>query len=148
MKRQVPAQSGFTLIELIIVVAIIGILAAVALPSYREHVVRTNRAMAAGCLMEIAQMTERHYATNLSYTGAPQVGTPQLALQCIADLAEEYQFAGPNNIPVDGQSFTLTAAPRPGSAQEASDGARCGTLGLDNTGEKSATGSLGVAECW
>ena len=140
MKRQVPAQSGFTLIELIIVVAIIGILAAVALPSYREHVVRTNRAMAAGCLMEIAQMTERHYATNLTYNAAPLP-----ALQCRDDLAAEYNFAV--EIPdLDGQSFRLTASPQ--DAQLASDGARCGNLGLDNTGAKSATGSLGVAECW
>ena len=138
MKRQVPAQSGFTLIELIIVVAIIGILAAVALPSYREHVVRTNRAMAAGCLMEIAQMTERHYATNLTYNAAPLP-----ALQCRDDLAAEYDFAVITN---GGQGFTLTAVPQ--GAQAASDGARCGTLGLDNTGAKSATGSLGVAECW
>ena len=140
MKRQVPAQSGFTLIELIIVVAIIGILAAVALPSYREHVVRTNRAMAAGCLMEIAQMTERHYATNLTYNAAPLP-----ALQCTGDLAAEYVFAAPV-ITNGGQGFTLTAVPQ--GAQAASDGARCGTLGLDNTGAKSATGSLGVAGCW
>ena len=139
MKRQVPAQSGFTLIELIIVVAIIGILAAVALPSYREHVVRTNRAMAAGCLMEIAQMTERHYATNLTYNAAPLP-----ALQCTGDLAAEYDFAAV--ITNGGQGFTLEADPR--GAQEASDDARCGTLRLDNTGAKSATGSLGVAECW
>lgn len=139
MKRQMPAQSGFTLIELIIVVAIIGILAAVALPSYREHVVRTNRAMAAGCLMEIAQMTERHYATNLTYNAAPLP-----ALQCRGDLAAEYDFAV--EITNGGQGFRLTASPK--DAQLASDGARCGNLRLDNTGAKSATGSLGVAGCW
>ena len=58
---------GFTLIELMITVAIIGILAAIAYPSYVEHIYRSRRAEAEATLMELAQWMERNYMVNLSY---------------------------------------------------------------------------------
>ncbi|HWK49253.1 MAG TPA: type IV pilin protein, partial [Steroidobacter sp.] len=63
-------QRGITLIELMVVMVIIGILTAIAYPSYQRHVARTHRNAAAACLSQIAQAMERRYTTNLSYVGA------------------------------------------------------------------------------
>jgi type IV pilus assembly protein PilE len=57
-------QKGFTLIEIMVVVAIIAILAAIALPSYSEYMARTRRGTAASCLLEVGQLVERHYTKN------------------------------------------------------------------------------------
>ena len=60
-------HTGFTLIEVMIVVAVIGILAAIAYPSYQESVTKTRRSAAQGCLVEMAQFMERFYTTNMRY---------------------------------------------------------------------------------
>ncbi|MFA0810493.1 type IV pilin protein [Microbulbifer epialgicus] len=70
MKR----QSGFTLIELMIVVAVVGILAGIAWPSYLNHVRTASRADAQGALMGLAQAMEKHYTQNGSYAGAAAGG--------------------------------------------------------------------------
>ena len=66
MKKASSIQ-GFTLIEVMIVVAVIGILAAIAYPSYQESVTKTRRSAAQGCLVEMAQFMERFYTTNMRY---------------------------------------------------------------------------------
>ena len=83
-------QSGFTLIELMITVAIIGILLSVALPSYQNYVMKTRRAVAASCLVEHAQFMERFRTTNLTFTGA---NLASFSSPCLADSQASYTFA-------------------------------------------------------
>ncbi|WP_426148396.1 type IV pilin protein [Polaromonas sp. DSR2-3-2] len=133
-------QLGFTLIELMITVAIIGILAAIALPSYQEYVVRTRRVTAGACLMEMAQFMERQYATAMSYAVA--LPTPG----CQAELTGLYGFAFATGEPT-ASTYIIEATPT--GAQ--SNDTKCGVLSVKHTGAKgvsTSTSSSVIAECW
>lgn len=105
---------GFTLVELMIVVAVIGILAAIAYPSYVRYIVRSNRVDAQRELVQIQQMMERHYTAFGTYAGAAlgvesnhSVGPAQIVRgnQAIYALS----FAG---VPPDASSYRIRATPR------------------------------------
>lgn len=131
---------GFTLIETMVVVAIIGILAAVAYPSYQEHVRRGNRAEAKGILLEMAQLLERNYTEanrydktggggdfTLPVTQSPKTGTAKYTIRFAAGPAQN--------------TYTLEAVPTGSMASDP-----CGTLTLTHTGVRGAGGD--VTECW
>ena len=136
--------AGFTLIEVMIVLAIVAILASVALPSYQSYVVRTQRATAATCLADAAQFMERVYATNLRYDLNNGTATTLPATQCRNDLASRYTIALDAGA-LQQRSFSVSATPL--GAQAAADAA-CATLAIDQTGTKSISGSSSVAACW
>ena len=96
MKR----SKGITLIELLIVVAIVGILAAVAAPSYREYILRGEYSAAQQALMGLAQAMEQHYAQNLTYTGASNAST---------DVPSVYVSWAPSDGPESAKKYNLTA---------------------------------------
>jgi len=140
-------QKGFTLIEIMIALVIVAILAAVALPSYRGQVVRTRRAAAETCLMELAQFMERFYTVNLAYdktTGGKAVALPAKAShQCQKDLDGFYTFSLSS---VKSREYALLATPA-----AAQPDTQCGALTLDQAGVKGLKDSKlkdNVAKCW
>ncbi|WP_272887738.1 type IV pilin protein [Caldimonas thermodepolymerans] len=139
-------HGGFTLIELMIVVVVIAILAAIAYPSYQEHVVKSRRATAQACLLELGQFMERFYATNMRYdqtTGGAAVALPQT--QCGRDLAGFYAFQFADEEPTAG-TYEIEAVPQ--GAQAKGD-TLCGTLSVNQRGEKKVgVEGTAVSACW
>ncbi|KGK42840.1 hypothetical protein LH51_04240 [Nitrincola sp. A-D6] len=134
---------GFSLIELMIVVAIVAILASIAYPSYQNSIIKTRRGNATACLLEMSQFLERYYTANLRYNSADTTVNPHpdpTALGCTSenDIDDFYTFAVAN---LAQNSYQLSATPVAGS-QQSSDS--CATLTLNNIGQKGATG----ANCW
>ena len=134
---------GFTLLELMITVAIIAILAAIGYPSYQEYVIKSRRGAVAVCLTEVSQFMERFYTTNLRYDQTI-AGVAVALPPCAAgtDVTNHYNVT---LAAVGRTTYRLQAAP---IGIQAVKDTKCGTLGTDNTGAKTKSGTETVDICW
>ncbi|HKX41944.1 MAG TPA: type IV pilin protein [Burkholderiaceae bacterium] len=134
-------ERGFTLIELMIVVAVVGILAAIAYPSYVAYIVRSNRSAAQGYMQEVGNRQQRYLLDARKY--ADDLGSLQMTAP--SNVSPNYSITTAPKAATTPPGFTVTATP---IGSQLSRDTACGTLTLDEAGAKTATGTSGVAGCW
>jgi type IV pilus assembly protein PilE len=154
-KKSTQKMSGFTLVELLITVAIVGILASIAIPSYNGYVAKSKRTELKSVLLEAGQWMERHYSENYRYdqnTAGTAIANifPAGLTQTPREGAAAYTIAVSA---AAARSYTLTAT-RASTGLMASD--KCGNFTLTNTGVRAntsyssqyASAAIAAAECW
>ncbi|HEF4762287.1 TPA: prepilin-type N-terminal cleavage/methylation domain-containing protein [Pseudomonas putida] len=128
------SNRGFTLIEIMIVIAIIGIVLTIAMPSFTEYLNKGRRTEVAGLLSEQAQILERFYSQKNVYTGATGLSA-----------GNDYYTITPT---LTDQTFLLTAVRKAGASMGTD---KCGDFTLTNTGVRNmvnATAGLTTKDCW
>ncbi len=146
--RTSDRQSGVTLLEMLIVVVIVSILAAVAYPAYQDYVVRSNRAVGAGSLLEVAARQEQYFANNAGYASTTALLGYGAAYYVDRDGEQGTAASGiylitvANVTSAPALDFTLTATPQNYQTRDTD----CGDLTLTDRGVKDQSGS--GERCW
>lgn len=142
-------QAGVTLMELLIVVAIVSIISAFAYPSYTQFVVRSKRTAATGALLQIADRQQQYFMDNKRYAASlTSLGYAndsimisddgQVVPDADADRVYNIQISASNIV-----TYELTATPQ---LKQAERDAKCGNLTLTNTGTRGQSGA--GSNCW
>lgn len=138
-------HKGFTLVELLVAVVIAAILMAIAVPSYRSYVQRTQRTEARQALTQARAAQERHFLQYNRY--AAEVAPPPPAGLGLPAVTANGLYAV--DVTLTATGYTLRATPVPGGGQQ--DDSRCGWLALDESGRRSAAdvdGTDTTDACW
>ena len=137
-------QKGFTLIELMIVVAVIAVLAALAYYNYSRYAFRARRVDGREMLMRVAAAEERYYTNFNQYTTAITGAAPTgLGFPSATSEKGYYAIAAANGSSGSNQSYVLTATPQGAQASDA-----CANLTIDNTGNKTPAAPSSNGACW
>lgn len=137
-------QSGFTIIELVIVMAVIAVLSAIAYNGYSESIRKTRRTEARNQILNIAAAQERFRYSNPRY--APDLATLGVAA-VVSDSVQFYDVTMTSTAAPAASAYTITATPRPAQNKD-----KCGALTLTNLGVKGSTGLApeppNNPDCW
>jgi type IV pilus assembly protein PilE len=144
-QRRKPVAAGFTLIELMVAVAIVGILATIAATSYQSQVQKSRRTDARSALLDLAGREEKLFSTTNAYSATPSdLGYAGALPILVGSGYYSVNIVAPAAVPPALPTYTLTAT---AINAQVSDTA-CRTLTLDQTGLQGSTGTGTPATCW
>ena len=130
-------RRGFTLIELMIVVAVLAILAAVAIPSYNEYITTSRRSDGQIALMDLSTRLERYFNEKNTYVGA--------TIPSLYPATSPKKFYNLQISNTTATSYRIQAVPQ---GVQAHDDTKCATLTFSSLGEKGSTGTMDSLNCW
>jgi type IV pilus assembly protein PilE len=139
-------QSGFTLIELMVTVAIVSVLATIAVTSYSSQVLKSRRTEAKSALLDLAGREERlfsttnAYSSDASFLGYATASTPMTNI----NFGNRYYQLTATVPPANPTTYVLTATPVGSQVRDTT----CGSLGVNQLGVQTVTGTGTVATCW
>lgn len=134
------SHAGFTLIEVMIAVALIGVLVAIGLPSYQSYILKSYRTNAKACVVEHAQFMERIFTTNMTYIGGA-AGANTLTCRTDGKLDTRFAIAVGN---LTANTFTVTATAIGPQLEDV----RCTEFTLTENGTRGFSGTGSPADCW
>ncbi|HWW21688.1 MAG TPA: type IV pilin protein [Steroidobacteraceae bacterium] len=135
------AQRGFTMIELVVAMTVIGILVAVAIPSYNSYTLKSHRTDAIRSLTSLRQALERCYSQNFTYVNAVTTPCPAAPGTAVLSANNYYSITYPT---LAATSYSLLAT---AIGIQTKDGA-CATFTIDSTGKQASTGTGTTQTCW
>ena len=138
-------QAGVTLIELLTVVVVLGILASIAVPSYRSYLVRTNRTDAKSALMQVQAAEEKYFLQYNKYTYDLTSAAPT-GLGMSDLTANGYYTLSVKQRDKDEGGFIITATPTAQGGQSSDD--KCGYFTIDDRGARGVQVAANAATCW
>jgi type IV pilus assembly protein PilE len=150
-----PGSKGFTLIELVVAMVIVGILAAIAIPAYSSYVAKSHRTDAKTALLDMASLEERFFSTNNSYSQTPSdlgytgavpfpVGSGYYNITVLTAVAATPPAGLTNGTPA---TYTITAS---AVGNQATGDPSCATFTINSAGQQGATGTdpQAATDCW
>lgn len=140
------ASRGFSLIELMVTVAIVGILAAIAYPSYRAYVQQSDRTDATGAIYNDAQILQRCYSQTYTYVNCLTTTAPTGVTGVSASSVSPQGYYDITVTVTSADAYTITAKP-PANSPQSSD-SQCTSFTLASTGAQTSTGSATPQTCW
>jgi type IV pilus assembly protein PilE len=140
---------GMTLMELLVVIVILGILAAISVPTYRQYLIRSQRAEAKVALLQLQTAQEKFYLQNNQYTDNITGASPDGLGLFSTTETQKYDLTvelGPDANGTENQTFVATATPSDGGGQ--TDDTKCAAFTIDERGTRGNSGDAGTEYCW
>lgn len=135
---------GFTLLELLIVLVLVGVVAALALPGFRQQMARVHRTEAMTALLQLQSAEEKFYLRHSAYTAnIPDAPPSGLGMPTVTS-SNKYVLSVA--VADDGQTFIATASPTPTGGQEAD--LECLAFSIDARGRRAVSGTRDARHCW